>query len=95
MNATGKAGKYKVEFHGFGTPETNNDILEFHVYKDAVEVANLEAKGKFTSSTDVKPVSASGLVTIADGEAITIGVINTSGTGDFTMEHINTVIYSF
>ena len=95
VNATGKTGKYRVEFHGFGTPQTNNDILEFHIYKDAIEMASLESKRKFTSSTDVGAVSASGLITIADGEAITFSIINTSGVGNFTMAHVNVVIHSF
>ena len=94
-NDTGKSAKYKVAFHGFGTPETNNDIFEFHLYKDVWIIENLESKGKFTSSTDVKPMSASGLVTLADGEAVTFAIINTSGIGDFTMEHVNIVINSF
>ena len=95
VNTTGKTAKYMVEFHGFGTPETNNDIIEFHLYKDAIVLANLESKGKFTSSTDVKPMSASGLVTLADNEAVTFAITNTTGTGDFTMEHVNMVIQSF
>ena len=95
LNDTGKTAKHVIEFHGFGAPETNNDILSFHLYKDVVLMENLESKGKFTSNTDVKPVSASGLVTLADGEGITFAITNTSGTGDFTMEHINVVIHSF
>ncbi|MCK5605739.1 hypothetical protein KAR91_27840 [Candidatus Pacearchaeota archaeon] len=95
INTTGKNGKYRVEFHGFGTPETNNDILEFHLHKDASAIASLESKRKFTSSTDVGAISASGLISIADGEAITMSISNTTGTDDFTMEHVNVVIHSF
>ena len=95
VNSTGKTAKHMVEFHGFGTPETNNDILAFHLYKEATVLESLESKGKFTSSTDVKPMSASGLVTLADGEAITFAITNTTGAGDFTMEHLNIVIHSF
>lgn len=95
VNATGKTGKYRVEFHGFGTPETNNDILEFHLYKDAVIMENLESKRKFAGAGDVGAISASGLISVVDGEAITLSIINTSGTGDFTMEHVNIVVHSF
>ena len=95
INNTGKIAKHMLEFHGFGTPETNNDIFEFHLYKNTTEIANLESKGKFTSATDVKPMSASGLITCEDGDIITVSITNTSGAGDFTMEHINVVIHSF
>lgn len=95
VNSTGKSRKYKIDLHGFGVPEANNDTIEFHLYKDAVNLDNLEAKRKFTSITDVGSVGTSGLITLADGDIITLGIINISGTGDFTLEHANIVIQSF
>lgn len=95
INNTGKSAKYMIDFNGFGTPETNNDVLSFHLYKGAVNLESLESKRKFTSSTDVGSITASGLVTLADGDTVTFGIINTAGTGDFTMEHVNVVIHSF
>ena len=95
INDTGRAAKYKIDFNGFGVPETNNDVLSFHMYKDATIITSLESKRKFTSSTDVGSITASGLVTIDNNEALTFGIINTTGTGNFTMEHVNVVVHSF
>ena len=95
VNTTGHSSKYKVDFHGYGTPETSNHTFEFHVYKDADVIPSMEAKRKFTSSSDVDSVGASALLTIADGEALTVSITNIGATGDFTMEHVNIVIHSF
>lgn len=94
MNDPGTNGVYKLEFHGFGMPDagTNQDY-EFEIFNNTVPVENLEAKRRFSNSSDIGTFGGGGIVTLADGDRVSFTIIPLSGTQDFTLEHLNIALH--
>lgn len=90
----GTNGVYKLEFHGFGLPDagTNQDY-EFEIFADTTPSENLEAKRRFANSSDIGTFGGGGIVTLADGQRLTLAIIPLSGTQDFTLEHLNIALH--
>ena len=90
----GTGGLYKIEFHSYGKPDagTNQDYeFEFFINETAQE--NVEAARRFSNSSDVGTFGGGGIVTVADGDKLWMGVQSTTGTQNFTFTHMNVVVH--
>ena len=90
---SGASGIYKAEMHMFGKSSVANKIFEFELYKNVTPQDNVEAKNRFSTNT-TETMGGGGIITLAEGDVITVGVINNTDTTNFTIEHLNVVLHN-
>ncbi len=88
----GSGGIYFLNLHGFGSSAGANKTFEFELYKNATPQENVEAQVRF-SSGDIQTIGGGGIVTLADGDIITLGIIGLTDATDFTLAHTNVSMF--
>jgi hypothetical protein len=81
---TGGAGKYLVCYTLTGNG-TNGDTLEFYVHVDGTLNSNTRGLMKHTDS-DVQSLSSTAIISLSDGEEISLRVKNYTGGNDFQFQ---------
>jgi len=88
----GGTGTYKCDWGIDGTTAANNDVIDFAFHLDGVHQNKSNGRNKFGTAGDVQSVSRSCLLDITEGDRVSWMVLNTSGSGNITIRHINVVL---
>lgn len=90
---TGSAGDYLVQWTASATAQSNNDIFDFDIHVEAVEIISTTQRRKFGIAADIGSMSGVSIITVADGDHVAFVVANvTAGTGDITLRDFALVL---
>lgn len=88
----GRAGQYQVMYSIAAFVEANNDVFDFTVFVQATRQASCNQRRKYGVGADVGSVSGVSIITIADGDQVSIGISNTTGEGEITIRDFTLVL---
>lgn len=87
LAGSGAAGVYAASFTIDGTAAATGKVWKFELNINLLSQDNVVSE-RYTSGT-LTSVSASGLITIADGDKVWLSGKNATDTGDYTIKHAN------
>ena len=89
---TGSAGTYLINFSSSIQADANTTDLRLEANKNATDLDNIAAQVLFSTQNRPGVLSASGLVTIADGDTIYVSIKNLTDAGDIKIWLANLVV---
>lgn len=88
----GSAGVYSLAWWGSGTSATNNETFDFEVQKNGVAITGTKVRRKFGTAGDFGSFSGGGIVTVADGDKISLALSNEDSVGNITIRNLALVL---
>lgn len=88
----GGAGTYLVSWSCDADTATNNETFDFAIHLETVHQAKTNGRSKFGTSGDVRSLSNTALLDIADGDKISWMVKNTDSAGNITVRNLHIVL---
>lgn len=88
----GGTGTYLCYWGMDGSTASNNHIFDFAFHLEGVHQSKSNGRNRFGSAGDVSGVDRQCLLDITAGDHVTWMVLNTSGSGNITVRHLNVVL---
>ena len=85
----GSAGVYRIHWSCTVLPVAKDVVFKVESKQNTTDLDNMAASFKVTTAAYNSPMSATGLVTIADGDYIWLQVKNETNTTDLRFRHFN------
>ncbi len=82
-------GAYAIDYSLSNTTATNNETIDFEIYKNASKVIGTKRTSKFGTGGDFRAVAGCGIVEIASGDKISLVIENQDSGGDITIEDVS------
>jgi hypothetical protein len=86
---TGSAGTYRFAYNMSLTSDGNGKTYKFELSKNTTHIDESACERKIGTGADIGAMGANGLISIADGDVITLLVENPNDTTDLTLKHSN------
>jgi len=83
------AGMYLINTSNSSTPETNSETFDWKVYVNATAQTDTESRTNSKNATEWSGTNATAVITIADGDIISVGVKNLDSGDDITVRYAN------
>lgn len=84
---TGSAGAYHLSYWISATSATNNETFDFQLYKEASAIVGTKVRRKFGTAADFGSMSGGGIVSIADGDKISLVLSNEDSASNITVRN--------
>lgn len=86
------AGVYNFAWYASGTTATNNETIDFQLYKDATPIEGSKVRRKFGTAGDFGSMSGGGIVTVVNGDKISFALSNEDSAGNVTLRNLTIVL---
>ncbi|KKM95754.1 hypothetical protein LCGC14_1185110, partial [marine sediment metagenome] len=86
------AGVYAFAYYMSAVPVGNNETFDFQLYKEATAITGSKIRRKFGASGDFGSMSAGGVVSIANGDKLSLAVSNEDTAANLTIRNLTVVL---
>lgn len=86
------AGVYSFAYYITGTLVGNNETFDFQLYKEATAVTGSKVRRKFGAANDFGSMSGGGVVSVANGDKISLALSNEDSAANIILRNLTIVL---
>lgn len=87
----GSGGVYEIIWWASATSATNNETFDYQLFKGATGITGTKVRRKFGTAADFGSFGGGGVVPLADGDKLSLCLVNTDTAGNLTIRNLTLV----